>query len=150
MDSHQCLSAVIPFRTSSNFGTMARISQTSPMPFGSHPFQDPFIGGDTTNCVPRHQCLSAVIRFRTGGAASCSQWSATVTNAFRQSSVSGPSDTAWEASDAARHQCLSAVIRFRTANLKSGNGFSSQGVTNAFRQSSVSGPAGHGCDFRND
>ena len=87
---HQCLSAVIRFRTTLKPNAVCVNVNRSPMPFGSHPFQDRWPFADILRQSPL------------------------VTNAFRQSSVSGPGG------------CFGG-LRLELE------------VTNAFRQSSVSG-----------
>ena len=89
LQSHQCLSAVIRFRTSNRSKDPVWIRQRSPMPFGSHPFQDAVRRAGSLRAAWGHQCLSAVIRFRTRRHSEARLKTRIVTNAFRQSSVSG-------------------------------------------------------------
>ena len=89
LKSHQCLSAVVPLGTSPSASRLSHLS--------------------------RHQCLSAVVPLGTREKNRQHHIEKSVTNAFRQSSHSGPADPEFnKLCSLFGHQCLSAVVPLGT------------------------------------
>ncbi len=89
-DSHQCLSAVVPLGTRLTPSTSMSPQSRSPMPFGSRPSRD-------NKRTATYDLAAAVTNaFRQSSlsgldpqSGNFTVWCVTVTNAFRQSSLSG-------------------------------------------------------------